>query len=79
MFKRHSLQVRVVKDAPVTTEPTLVDAIRTMSPEELEQISRKLMLQAAICVGGVLVTRIVVDLAAEVIANAIEYKISKKL
>lgn len=78
MFKRHSLQVRVVKDAPVNTDPTLVDALRAMSPEELEQTSRKLMKQLAICVGAVIVTNVVAHYTAEVIANAIEYKISKQ-
>lgn len=78
MLRNRSLRIKLVKDEP-TTDPTMVDAIRIMTPEEIEQTSRKLMKQAAITVGAVIVTRIVVTVAAEVIANTIEYHVSKKL
>jgi hypothetical protein len=69
MFKKHSFQVKMVKDDPKNEDPTLLDQIKTMSPEELEELNRKLMRQMAINIGGVIVAKVAVTIILSAIAK----------
>jgi hypothetical protein len=69
MFKRHSLQVKIVKDDPNTPTPTTMDNIMHMTPEEVEEASRRLMRQIAIHVGAVVVTKVAVHIALKAIVK----------
>lgn len=74
MFKKHALQVKVVKDSKETKEPTLMDRINAMSPEELEELNRKLMRQAAIHIGALIVVKVSVPIILAIIAKRLETK-----
>lgn len=68
MFKNRSLQIKVVKDDP-TTSPVEAERITRMTPEEVEELSKKLMRQVAINVGAVIVVKVSVAIALGVIAK----------
>jgi hypothetical protein len=75
MFKKHSFQVKVVKDTPnEDAEPTVLDAIRGMTPEELEQLNKKIMRQAAINIGAIVLVKVSVPIILAVIAKRLEPK-----
>lgn len=68
MFKRHSLQVKIVKDNPTPT-PTTAETIMNMTPEEVEEASKRLMRQIAINVGVVVVTKVAVAITLKAIVK----------
>lgn len=73
MFKKHHVQVKVVKDTPSEPkEPTLMDRINAMSPEELEELNRKLMRRAAIHIGALIVVKVSVPIILAIIAKKLE-------
>lgn len=69
-FKKHSLQVKVIKDRnDLTNDLTVGERIAPMTPEEIEQLSRQVMRQIAINVGAVIVVKIGVTVALGIIAK----------
>lgn len=70
MFKRHSLQVKVVKDRnDLTNDLTVGERIAPMTPEEFERMTRQVMRQVAINVGAVIVVKIGVTITLKLIAK----------
>jgi HJR/Mrr/RecB family endonuclease len=72
MFKKHSLQVKVVKDTP--KNPTLMDEINAMSPQELEEFNARLMKRLAINIGAVIVVKVAVAITLNAVVKHIESK-----
>lgn len=73
MFKKHSLQVKFVKDRnDLTNDLTVAERIAPMTPEEIEEMTRKVVRQVAIHVGAVIVVKIGVAVALGVIAKKLE-------
>ena len=71
MFKNRSLSVKVVKDPKDNPDPTILDQLNSMSPEELEELTDRLMKKAAIRIGGIIVAKV----AATIIIAAITKKL----
>jgi len=72
MFKNRSLQIKMVKDAPADENFVDAERITRMTPEEVEELTRKAMRQIAINVGAVIVVKIAVAVALGVIAKKLE-------
>ena len=71
MFKKHSLRIKYVKDDP-TVDPIDYETINRMTPEELEELSRRLMRQIAINVAGVIAVKITVAVVLGIIAKKLD-------
>lgn len=68
MFNKHAFQIKMVKDVPAN-KTTVNDVIRPSTPEEIEQISKAVLRQIAINVGAVIVVKITVAVALNLIAK----------
>lgn len=72
MFKKHSLQVKVVKDTPRT--PTTMDEIKAMSPEELEEATNRMLRQIAFRIGTVVVAKVAITIILSAAVKRMESK-----
>lgn len=72
MFKNRSLQVKVVKDNP--KNPTTVEEINAMTPQELEEASARMMRQLAFNIGAVIVVKVAVTIVLRAAVKHIEPK-----
>jgi len=72
-FKDKHIQVKVAKDIPSTPkEPTLMDRLNGMTPEELEKLQKKIMKQALINIGALIVVKASVPIILAIIAKKLE-------
>lgn len=72
MFKKHSLQVKVVKDTP--RNPTTMDEIKAMSPEELEEATNRMLRQIAFRIGTVVVAKVAITIILSAAVKRMESK-----
>lgn len=73
MFKNRSIQIKVVKDRnDLTNDLTVGERIAPMTPEEIEEMTRRVVKQIAIHVGAVVVVKIGVAVALGIIAKKLE-------
>ena len=73
MFKKHHIEVKVAKDIPSTPkEPTLMDRLNGMTPEELEELQKKIMKRALIQIGTLIVVKASVPIILALIAKKLE-------
>lgn len=72
-FKNKHVQVKVVKDTPSEPkEPTLMDRLNGMTPEELEELQKKIMKRALIQIGVLVVVKASVPIILAIIAKKLE-------
>lgn len=74
MFKKHSIQMKLVKDEAVEKKPTLMDSINEMTPEELEEFNRKMVRSIAIHVGAIVLAKVALAVALGILAKRLDPK-----
>lgn len=73
MFKNRSIQIKMVKDRnDLTNDLTVGERIAPMTPEEIEEMTKRAVRQIAIHVGAVIVVKIGVAVALGIIAKKLE-------
>ena len=73
MFKKHALQVRVVKNNDDTQ--SLAETVASATPQEIAELSKDFAKEAAQLVAKVYITKIVVAAACTIVVKIIESKL----